>query len=212
MKKTNIFVGHYGSGKTEVAVNFAIKNKVDVIADLDTVNPYFRTNDVKKHLENNNIRVVSPCYAGTNVDIPSLPPEIYSLFSGETKAVLDVGGDDDGAAVLGRFKGYLKEDETDVFFVINVYRPETDSVDKIIDMINLIEEASRLKVTALINNSNLMELTSYENIKKGEKIVRETSEKTGISFFGNTVMEKLAKESDFALSKYIKMLDSFKEE
>lgn len=212
MKKTNIFVGHYGSGKTEVAVNYAIKNKVDVIADLDTVNPYFRTNDVKKQLESNNIKVVSPYYAGTNVDIPSLPPEIYSLFSGETRAVLDVGGDDDGAAVLGRFKGYLKEEETDVFFVINVYRPETDTVEKIIEMIHLIEEASRLKVTALINNSNLMELTSYENIEKGEKIVRETSEKTGIRFFGNTVMEKLAKESDYKLSKYIKMLDSFKEE
>lgn len=205
MKKMNVFVGHYGSGKTEAAVNFAIKNKVDVIADLDTVNPYFRTNDAKKTLEDFDIKVISPYYAGTNVDIPALPPEVYSVFAGDKVSVLDVGGDDDGAAVLGRFNEYFDRDDTEVYFVINVYRPETDSVDKIMQMISDVEVASRLKVTALVNNSNLMAETKREHILFGEKIVKNVSEKTGIRFAGNFVMEAIAENNEFSMKKYIKM-------
>lgn len=205
MKKMNVFVGHYGSGKTEAAVNFAIKNKVDVIADLDTVNPYFRTNDAKKTLEDFDIKVISPYYAGTNVDIPALPPEVYSVFAGDKVSVLDVGGDDDGAAVLGRFNEYFDRDDTEVYFVINVYRPETDSVDKIMQMISDVEVASRLKVTALVNNSNLMAETKREHVLFGEKIVKNVSEKTGIRFAGNFVMEAIAENNEFSMKKYIKM-------
>ena len=206
MKRINIFVGHYGSGKTELAVNFAIKNKVDIIADLDTVNPYFRTNDARKILEDAGIRVVAPYYAGTNVDLPSLPPEVYAAFTEEKTAVLDIGGDDDGAAVLGRFKNYITEDNSEVYFVINVLRPETDTPDKIIEMIRAIEYTSRLKVTCLINNTNLMEETIYDHVLMGEEIVRRVSEMTDIPFFGNAVKKELAKEKDFALDKYILML------
>ena len=206
MKQINVFVGHYGSGKTEVAVNFAIKNKVDLIADLDTVNPYFRTNDAKEVLEKENIRVVAPYYAGTNVDLPSLPPDVYAAFTGDKTAVLDIGGDDDGAAVLGRFKNYITEENTEVYFVVNVLRPETDTAEKIIEMIEAVEYASRLKVTSLINNSNLMEETEYSHIEKGEAIVKKVSEMKKIPFFGNTVKKELAKENDFALDKYIRML------
>lgn len=206
MKKIHIFVGHYGSGKTELAVNFALQNKVDLIADLDTVNPYFRTNDVKALLEKENIRVVVPYYAGTNVDLPSLPPEVYSAFADNTTAVLDIGGDDDGAAVLGRFKNLITEENAEIYFVINVLRPETDTEDKIIDMIRAIEYTSRQKVTYLINNTNLMDETSYNQVKKGEIIVREVSERTGIPFYGNSVMRKLAKDADFPIDKYITML------
>jgi len=206
MKRINIFVGHYGSGKTEVSINFAIKNKVDLIADLDTVNPYFRTNDAKEILEKENIRVVAPYYAGTNVDLPSLPPDVYAAFTGDKTAVLDIGGDDDGAAVLGRFKNYITEENSEVYFVVNVLRPETDSVEKIIEMIEAVEYTSRLKVTRLINNSNLMEETTYSHVEKGEEIVRKVSEIRNIPFYGNTVKKELAKENDFALDKYIKML------
>ncbi|MDO5479722.1 MAG: hypothetical protein Q4G23_11235 [Clostridia bacterium] len=206
MKRINIFVGHYGSGKTELAVNFAMKNKVDLIADLDTVNPYFRTNDARKILEDAGIRVVAPYYAGTNVDLPSLPPEVYAAFTEEKTAVLDIGGDDDGAAVLGRFKNYITEDNSEVYFVINVLRPETDTPDKIIEMIRAIEYTSRLKVTSLVNNTNLMEETTYDHVLKGEKIVKKVSEMTDIPFLGNAVKKELAKEKDFALDKYILML------
>ncbi len=205
MKRINIFVGHYGSGKTEVAVNFAIKNKVDLIADLDTVNPYFRTNDAKDKLEKENIRVVAPYYANTNVDLPSLPPDVYAAFTEDKTAVLDIGGDDDGAYVLGRFKNYITEENTEVYFVINVLRPVTDTAEKIIEMIKAVEYASRLKVTCLVNNSNLMEETEYAHVEKGEKIVREVSEITKIPFFGNTVIKALAKDGDFPLDKYIIM-------
>lgn len=205
MKKINVFVGHYGSGKTEVAVNFAICNKVGAIADLDTVNPYFRTNDAKEILTEKNIKVISPYYAGTNVDIPALPPEVYSVFSEENGAVLDVGGDDDGAAVLGRFHEYFIKADADVFCVVNVYRPETDSEEKIIDAVRAIEQSSRLRVTALINNSNLMDETERRHIEHGEKIVRSACEKLNIRFFGNSAMEKNAKDDEFKMKKYIIM-------
>ncbi len=205
MKRINVFVGHYGSGKTEVAVNFAIKNKVDVIADLDIVNPYFRTNDAKKILIQNGIKVISPYYAGTNVDIPALPPDVYSVFSGQKNAVLDVGGDDDGAAVLGRFKTLFPPDETEVYFVVNVFRPETDSVIKIEEMIKNVEAAARLSVTALLNNANLMDETMRYHVKKGEELLKEVSSKTGIPFVGNTVMEAIAEKNEFGMKKYIKM-------
>lgn len=206
MKKIHIFVGHYGSGKTELAVNFALKNKVDLIADLDTVNPYFRTNDVKMLLEKENIKVVVPHYAGTNVDLPSLPPEIYSAFTENKVAVLDIGGDDDGAAVLGRFKNLITEENAEIYFVINVLRPETDTPEKIIEMIRAIEYASRQKVTYLVNNTNLMGETEYSHVLKGEKIVREVSSLTGIPFYGNSVKKELAKKDDFSIDKYITML------
>ena len=205
MKRINIFVGHYGSGKTELAVNFAIKNKADLIADLDTVNPYFRTNDAKEILEKAGIRVVAPYYAGTNVDLPSLPPEVYAAFTDNKTAVLDIGGDDDGAYVLGRFKEYITEENSEVYFVINVLRPETDSAEKIIEMIKAIEYASRLKVTYLINNTNLMGETVYSHVEKGEAIVKEVSRLTNIPFFGNAVKKELAKNGDFALDMYINM-------
>lgn len=205
MKKINVFVGHYGSGKTEVAVNFAIQNKIGAIADLDTVNPYFRTNDAKKILTDAGIRVISPYYAGTNVDIPALPPEVCSVFFEKNGAVLDVGGDDDGAAVLGRFHEYFKNSDAEIIGVINVFRPETDSAEKIIEMLGAIENASRLKITALINNSNLMEETERKHIEHGEKLVLAVCEKLNVRFFGSCAMEKNAKDGEFKLKKYIIM-------
>ena len=106
-----IITGHYGSGKTEFAVNLARKLENPVIADLDIVNPYFRTADVKDALENEGIRVITPEFANTNVDIPSLPPDIIGALQSGDDVVLDVGGDEDGAVVLGQFKKYFKEME-----------------------------------------------------------------------------------------------------
>ncbi len=206
MKDIHIFLGHYGSGKTEIAVNFALHYLVDCIADLDTVNPYFRTNDRRKLLEEHGIKVIAPYFAGSNVDIPALPPEIYSLFTAGKKAVLDVGGDDDGAAVLGRFYDYITPEKTEVCFVVNIFRPETRTEEDIISMIKSVENASRQKVTALINNANLMQETTREHIKRGEEMLCRVSEKTGIRFAGNAVMESLAENTDFVMNRYITML------
>jgi len=184
-KRINIFTGHFGSGKTEVAVNYALKlaeaNYKTTIVDFDIINPFFRTADAKAELEKNNIRVILPMYANTNVDIPAIPPEIYSIFQNkEYKVVLDVGGDDLGAKAVSRFKEEIVNDDYEMFFVINTRRIMTDTSEKISEMIALIEYGANIKITKLINNSNLLEETTPEIILEGNKIIAEVSEKTGI--------------------------------
>ena len=132
-KRISVFVGHYGSGKTNIALNYALmlkeKEEKVSIADLDIVNPYFRTQDRKEMLKNADIKLISSEFAGSNVDLPALPPDVYSLFDNkDTFGVLDVGGDDRGALALGRYtEGITKENDYDVFFVIN----NTDHLPKL---------------------------------------------------------------------------------
>jgi len=184
-KRINIFTGHFGSGKTEVAVNYALKlaelNYKTSIVDFDIVNPYFRTADAKEELERNNIWVILPMYANTNVDVPAIPPEIYSLFEKkENKAVLDVGGDDLGARAVARFREEIISDDYEMFFVVNTKRGMTDTPDKILEMIALIEDSAGIKITKLINNSNLLEETTPEIILEGHRIISQVSDKLGI--------------------------------
>jgi hypothetical protein len=184
-KRISIFTGHFGSGKTEVAVNYATKlSEIDdkvAIVDFDIVNPYFRATDAKQDLENRGIWVVTPMYANTNVDVPALPPEINTLFEKkEYKVVFDVGGDDLGARVLSRYNKEILEDDYEMFFVINTRRPMTDTVEKIGEMIQDIEYSSRLKVTALVNNTNLLQATTAEDIVEGKDIIEKVSRKFGI--------------------------------
>ncbi len=184
-KRMNVVVGHYGSGKTEFAVNFAIELKKEYkkvyIVDLDIVNPYFRTNDVKKHLEEYGVYVIASAYASSNVDVPSLPSEIFRVFCDKDAAVVfDVGGDDDGAVALGRYKQYFDKEDYNMFFVVNTYRPLSAEADDIIKLLYEIETVSRLKVTGFVNNSNVSYLTSSENVLKGQEIVKEVSDKTKI--------------------------------
>lgn len=185
MKRLNIVTGHYGSGKTEFALNLAKLGKKcyneSVIADLDIVNPYFRTNDAADFLKDNQIELIASHYASSNVDVPALPPEVYSVFDKKDRfAVLDVGGDEDGAAVLGRFSQKIASEDYDMFFIINTFRPLTRSVHDILEIKNEIEGSSRLKITGLVNNSNLGYLSSADDILSGQAIIEEVSEKTGL--------------------------------
>jgi hypothetical protein len=194
-KRINIFTGHFGSGKTEVAVNYAMKMAQagyrTAIVDFDIINPYFRTADAKDALEEQNIKVILPMYANTNVDIPAIPSEIYSLFEDkEVKVVLDVGGDDLGAKAVSRFKEEIVGDDYEMFFVVNTKRIMTDSPEKIIEMIALIEEGANIKVTKLINNSNLLEETTPEIILEGTRIISQVSEKLGIPIAITAGMEE----------------------
>ena len=155
MKRINIFTGHYGSGKTEIAINYALKLKEKhekvVICDMDIVNPYFRTNDAREFLTEKGIRVIAPDYACTNVDIPVLPGDILSVFSDkETYAVLDIGGDDDGAVALGQYFRYMKDEDYNMFFVLNTLRPLSSTIEDIKELAANIEYISRLKITSLI--------------------------------------------------------------
>lgn len=184
-KRISIFTGHFGSGKSEVAVNYAMKlsemHKRTAIVDFDIVNPFFRTADVRETLEDRGIKVLAPLYANTNVDVPSLPPEINMLFENKDYyIVFDVGGDDMGAKVLSRYNSEILEDDSEMYFVINTRRPMTLSDKGIEEMIRDIEDSSRLKVDWLVNNTNLLGETTPEVIREGGEIIEKVSEKLGI--------------------------------
>lgn len=184
-KRINIFTGHFGSGKTEVAVNYALKlsekNKNTCIVDLDIVNPFFRTADAKEELERKGVWVMLPKYANTNVDVPALPAEINTLFENKKyHVVFDVGGDDLGARALSRYREEIEQESHDLFFVINPRRPMTDTEDKIIEMLYQIEASSRLKVTKLVNNTNILQYTQAEDVLRGHRLIQSVSEKLNI--------------------------------
>lgn len=193
-KRINIFCGHYGSGKSEISVNtaFLLKEKFDdvLLADMDIVNPYFRSFDAKTALENRGIKVVAPMYANTNVDIPVVGSEIsVSLRHNSRRVILDVGGDEDGATILGRFCHEISQNEYDMFFVMNRARPMTINPEETLNYIYEIEAASRLRITGIINNTHYLEETTADDIMYGLELSREIEKKTGIPIFATAVME-----------------------
>ncbi len=185
-KRVTLFSGHYGSGKTNVAVNYALmlkrENPEVAIADLDIVNPYFRTKDSESILNANGIRLISSEYAGSNVDLPALPAETYSILDNpELYAVIDVGGDDRGALALGRYApSLLSENNYELLFVVNRFRPLTPDADSAIVIMREIEEACRMKFTGIVNNSNLGEETTAQNILSSVEYAEEISSKSGL--------------------------------
>ena len=199
MKRITIFTGHYGSGKTENAINYALKLKEQgeevVIVDLDIVNPYYRTKDAEIFLQEKGIEVISPLFANTNVEMMTLPSDVYKVSADKSKKVIfDVGGDDDGATALGQYFSHFQNDSYDMFVVINTKRPLTETKEKIIIILLGIAEKSRLKPTGLINNTNIAADTRIEDIKDGEKVVLEVSKELDVPFIWSTVKEDLAEE------------------
>lgn len=197
IKRVSIFAGHYGSGKTNIAVNFAYQLKKtgnDVeIADLDIVNPYFRTKDASQFLSDNNIRLISSVMAGSNVDTPALPPEAYSIVEDKSKyAVIDVGGDDRGALALGRYTPYIsKENNYDMFFVINKYRYLTKNASDTIEVMREIEDAASLKFTGIVNNSNIGDNTKPEDVLESISYANEISDITNLPIAFTSVREAI---------------------
>lgn len=216
-RRISIFTGHFGSGKTEVAVNYAVnlaaRYEKTAIVDFDIVNPFFRTADVKNELEQRGIRVITPIYANTNVDVPALPPEISSLFEKkEYHVVFDVGGDDLGAKVLSRYHESILQDDYEMYFVINTRRPMTESEKGIEEMIREIEASSRLKVSKLVNNTNLLYGTTAEDVLEGGRMITRVSERLGIpvAFISglSSVAAELQKHTDaevLVLEKLIRL-------
>ncbi len=202
-KRITIMSGHYGSGKTNIAVNFAIALKKQqskvAIADIDIVNPYFRTKDSEDFLKNNDIKLICSPYANSNVDIPALPQEMYSVIDDkDLYSILDVGGDERGALALGRLAGEIKKEDYDMFFVVNKFRPLTSTVDMTIEVMTEIENACKLKFTKIINNSNLGRETTCEDVISSLKFIDELSKKTNLPVLCTTVdvslYEKLKNE------------------
>ena len=150
---------------------------------MDMVNTYFRLSERREIIAENGIRLVSPNYVSTNIETLSLPAEVSSAFHMDWDTVVfDVGGDTAGAKTLGRFYGDFQalDEPAEVLNVINVRRPMSGTADKAIALMEQIEEYSRLKVTGLINNTNLAHLTSVEELRDGYEVLREVSERTGI--------------------------------
>ena len=161
-KRIVIFTGHFGSGKTEVAVNYALqaagKGKKTAIIDLDIVNPFFRTADARNTLEAEGIKVITPIYANTNVDVPSLPAEISGMFEDRSyNVIIDVGGDDLGARAVSRYRDQIVREDYIHYFVVNTRRPMTRTKEEIVKMILEIQSSANLKVDKLVNNANILE-------------------------------------------------------
>ncbi len=185
LKGIVIICGNYGSGKTETAVNLAMTKKqegLDVkIADLDLVNPYFRTREAKGLLENMGIDVILPDNKYMHADLPILAPAVAGLIQQPSElTILDAGGDDAGVTVLAALADYLSKKQVHMLQVINIFRPFTENVKGCIKIKEEIEKSSKIKVTGLVSNANLIDETKPEHIYKGYDLLKDVSNATGL--------------------------------
>ncbi|MBO7630871.1 MAG: hypothetical protein J6S78_00890 [Lachnospiraceae bacterium] len=199
-KRLVLFAGHYGSGKTNIAVNVAMDLKKEgkevVIADLDIVNPYYRTKDSEAELEAAGIPLISSEYANSNVDVPALPQALYSLVDQKDRyGVMDIGGDDRGALALGRYApAILEENNYEMLLVINFYRPLTKDIAGMIEVMREIELAGGIPFTGIVNNSNLGRETTPQDVIATDAFARQMAEATGLPLRMTTVWETIADE------------------
>lgn len=197
MKRVTLFCGHFGSGKSNIAVNYALhlrgRGLPVALADMDIVNPYFRSADSRDRLEQAGVQVVSLPFANSNVDLPALPAELYGLVQRkDIYAVLDVGGDDRGALALGRYVPYLKAEQNyDMLCVMNFYRPLTRTPEEVAEIIREIEAAAGLRFTGIVNNSNLGMETTAEDVLRTFPLAEETARLTGLPLVMTTCDARL---------------------
>lgn len=196
-ERVTLFAGHYGSGKTNVAVNYAValsRSGPTAIADLDIVNPYFRTKDAEKVLKENGIRLIASDYAESNVDLPALPADAYSLIDDRSvKAVIDVGGDDRGALALGRYAPGIKaENDYRMLLVVNMYRPLTSTPEDCAAIMREIRQAAGIDFTGIVNNSNLGEETTADDVLRSAEFANGLSRLTGLPVVMTAVEKSVA--------------------
>ena len=197
-KRLTLFAGHYGSGKTNIAVNYALhlarEGKSVCIADLDIVNPYFRTADSAKVLKEAGIDLISPKFANSNVDLPALPAESYRLVQDKRSfGIMDIGGDDRGAYALGRYVPFIKEENNyRMIFVANAYRPLTATPEDAMEVMGEIETACGLPFTDIVNNSHLGNFTDVQTVLDTQEYIEKLCALSGLPLFCTTVREDLA--------------------
>ena len=185
-RRVTLFCGHYGSGKTNIALNwaYALRALYDrvALADLDIVNPYFRAKDSQQDLADRDIRLICSAYAGGNLDIPALPQDMYAITDDrDLRAVVDVGGDDRGALVLGRLApALLSEGDYEMWLVVNMYRPLTRTVQDCLEVKAEIEQAGGMPFTGIVNNSNLGRETQPQHVLDSVDYARQVAEATGL--------------------------------
>lgn len=190
-----IICGHYGTGKTNYSLNLAKKavesgEKVTLV-DLDLVNPYFRSSDYGRILEKQGVRLIAPSYANTNVDVPTVPAEVFGVFDTEGTVIIDVGGDDVGSTVLGRFHEQLKNVNYEMRYVINRYRSMTTEAEEAVQILREIETVSRCHATSIVNNSHLKQDTTIKTITDSLEFANETARMTGLGIVETTVPTEL---------------------
>lgn len=183
-EKITVITGHYGSGKTNLAINLAIesskKNLKTAVIDMDIVNPYFRTADFEGLFKSAGISLYAPAFANSNLDIPALNFNLEKIVAENDYVILDVGGDDSGAIVLGQYRNILAENDTEVLYVVNAKRYLTHNADEIIEVMKEIEEVSHITHTAVVNNTNLGEETTYETVLSASEIIEDVFAQTGL--------------------------------
>ena len=194
-KRFTVVCGHYGTGKTNLSINLAVQkaaggNPVSLI-DLDLVNPYFRSSDYTEFLKSKGVKVIAPVYAGTTLDLPAIPPEIDSAFESGEDVIFDVGGDDAGSIVLGRFSQRFQPGEYEMLYVVNRYRVLTTKPEEAAALLREIESASRLKATAVVNNSHLKQLTTAQDIENSLDFAKSTAKFLNLPLLFTTAPEKI---------------------
>ncbi len=197
MKRYYVIIGNFGSGKTELALNMAFEGaargeKVTLV-DIDVINPYFRSTERKTELNAAGIRLISPNFTSSGVEVPSIPAEIFSVFSDNSDLVIfDVGGDPVGSIAMGQYYGYFKELENfEVWYVINARRPLSSGPDENLEMIDKIHGVSRLDITGLLNNTNLAHETSEADLLYGYEVTKEVSLRSGLPVIGTMGTESV---------------------
>lgn len=202
LKDIILVTGHYGCGKTNFSINLALdylnQGRKVTMVDMDLVNPYFRTSDYRDFLESRGIEVIAPVYGHTNLDIPSLPAAMYSIFDSKDLVIADVGGDDVGATVLGRFRTKFEQVDYDMLYVVNSCRNMTALPEDAIEILREIECVSGLKATKIVNNTHLMNETDELIIKKGTEFTKKVSDLSGLPVLCTTLRRDLSENSAFS--------------
>lgn len=212
--RITVICGHYGCGKTNLTLNLALEaaksgQKVTVV-DMDIVNPYFRSSEYRALLEEAGIRVIAPVFAGTTLDTPTLPPDVYSVFEPDAGAVLiDAGGDDAGVTALGGLHDQLEKAGYDMIYVINRYRVLSQTPEEAAGLLREIETASRLKAAGIVNNSHLGVETTFQDLMDALPFARETAALTGLPLLCSTAPDFVlesgkAPEGFCTVKRYVK--------
>ena len=193
--RLSIVTGHYGTGKTEFAVNLALAMARDgervMMADLDIVNPYFRSRERRTVLEEAGIRLISSSQACSDADVPALPAELLTILQDRSiRGILDIGGDPVGARVLARFQPRIVMEDYQLIYVLNANRPEVRETENAIAYLRGIEATTGLTCTAIVNNTHLCGETTEAEIRKGAALAAEVSKETGIPVLCHVAEEK----------------------